>query len=64
MPPLNGLNNHAGANLDPVFRDFPDALVDPDEPDCMDIFECTEERDGEELRGGAESADNRSPPSG
>jgi hypothetical protein len=64
MPPLNGLNNHAGANLDPVLRDLPDALVDSEEPDRVDTLECTEERDGEELRGTAESTENRSPPSG
>lgn len=63
MPLLNGLNNHAGANLEPVLREFPDALVDSDEQDWVDIFECTEERDGEELRGTAESADDLSPPS-
>jgi hypothetical protein len=62
-PPLNGLNNHAGANLDPVFRDFPDALVDSEDADRVEIFECMEERDGEELRGPVESDDNRSPPS-
>lgn len=62
-PLLNGLNNHAGANLEPVFRDFPEALVDSEEPDRVEIFECTEERDGEELRGPVESADNRSLPS-
>lgn len=64
IPPLNGLNNHDGANLDPVLRDFPDALVESEEPDRVDTFECTEERDGEELRGTAESTGNRSPPSG
>lgn len=42
-PPLNGLKNHAGANLEPVFREFPDAVVDSEEPDRVDIFECTEE---------------------
>ena len=31
--------------------------------DCADTFECTEERDGEELRGAAGSIDNRSLPS-
>jgi len=62
-PPLNGLNNHAGVNLDPAFRDSPDTLADSEEVDRADTFECTEERDGEELRGAAESIDNRSVPS-
>ena len=58
------MNSHEGANFDPVFCDFPDALVDSEELVRTDIFEWTEERDGEELRGGAESADSPEPPSG
>ena len=62
-PLLNGLNNHAGANFEPVFRDFPEALVDSEEAVRVDTSECIEERDGEELRAPVESADNRPLPS-
>jgi hypothetical protein len=64
IPLLNGLNNHAGANLDPILRDFSDTLVDPEELDCVDTFECMEEWEGEELRAPVERADNRSLSSG